>query len=282
MTASTSFNICVIRPAGYPHHRAFDEIAELLMYGIRALGHPCTITANELGTGRTDIIVGCHLLGADARIPEGAILLNTEQLFSRQNPGWTERVLGYARRHRLWDYNEKNIAALAARGVTGAGLLRIGHQKELQRISPAAEQDIDVLFYGSYNDRRSAVLEALRQRGLKVTTLFGVYGEERDAQIGRAKVVLNMHYYDQHIFEVVRVFYLMTNRKAVVAEVGPDTTVEWRFLPGLATAAYDGLVDACVALVGDATERRRLEAEAYRAISAWPQAGFLAPLIGAG
>lgn len=279
MTAPKTFNICVIRPEGYAHHQAFDEIADLLAHAITELGHPCGITSNEWSAERTDIVIGCHLLRSTADLPDSAILLNTEQLFSRQNADWTERVLGYARKHRLWDYNEKNIAALAARGIDGARLLRIGYQKELQRIAPAAEQDIDVLFYGSYNDRRSAVLKALRQRGLNVSTLFGVYGAERDAHIARSKVVLNMHYYDQHIFEVVRVFYLMSNRKAVVAEVSADTTVEWRFLKGLSTVPYDGLVEACVALVADAAERQRLEAEALNTISAWPQSRFLQPLL---
>ncbi len=282
MAAARSFNICVIRPEGYAHHQAFDEIADLLRYAIIELGHPCSVSANEWRSDRTDIVIGCHLLKSTADLPDSAILLNTEQLFSRQNAGWTERVLGYARRHRLWDYNEKNIAALMARGTDGARLLRIGYQKELQRIAPAPVQDIDVLFYGSYNERRKAVLDELRQRGLNVATLFGVYGAERDAHIARAKVVLNMHYYDQHIFEVVRVFYLMSNRKAVVAEVSADTTVEWRFLQGLRTAPYEGLVEACAALVADAAGRQRLEAEALRTISAWPQARFLQPLLADG
>ena len=69
------------------------------------------------------------------------------------------------------------------------------------------------------------------------------------------------------------------DRKAVVAEVSADTTVEWRFLKGLRTVPYDGLVEACVTLVADAAERQRLEAEALNTIGAWPQARFLQPLL---
>jgi hypothetical protein len=56
--------------------------------------------------------------------------------------------------------------------------------------------------------------------------LAGVYREERDRLIARAKVVLNMHYYDARVFEIVRVSYLLSNEKAVVAECGATTTIE--------------------------------------------------------
>ena len=93
-----------------------------------------------------------------------------------------------------------------------------------------------MLFYGSLNSRRQAVLENLRLAGLKVVHLFGVYGEERDAAIANAKVVLNLHYYEDSIHELVRTSYLLANKKAVVSEAGPGTEIE------------DGIREAMVAV----------------------------------
>jgi hypothetical protein len=277
--SSPVFNICVIRPQDYQHHQAFDELVDLLRYSIIELGHPCTVSSNDLDDNRVEIVVGCHLLKPEARLPRSAVILNTEPLFSRENSGWTERIIDYANRHRVWDYNAKNIAALKALGLSGQRLLRIGYQRELERVATAPDQDIDVLFYGSYNDRRRAVLEELQGRGLNVVTLFGVYGSMRDEYVSRAKVVLNMHYYNQHIFEVVRVFYLMINGKAVVAEVSPDTSVEERFLYGIKAVPHQDLVDACLHLVNDAAARQRLEIAALHNIRQWPQIAFTSSLI---
>jgi hypothetical protein len=179
----------------------------------------------------------------------------------------------------VWDYSEANIAFLRERGVARPGLLRLGFQKELARIEPAAEQDIDVLFYGSMGSRRAQVIEALRARGLRVTAVFGVYGEQRDALIARSRVVLNLHHYAAKILEVVRVFYLMTNAKAVVCEYGPDTVADPIYLDGLRAVPYEKLVDACADLVRDDAARLLLQARAQACLQRWPQVDFTQALL---
>jgi hypothetical protein len=66
----------------------------------------------------------------------------------------------------------------------------------------------------------------MRGRGLRVESAFGCYGEERDALIARARIVLNVHYYESKVFEVVRVSYLLANRKCVLSESGSDIDLE--------------------------------------------------------
>ena len=276
------YNICVIQPAGYIHFHAFDEVVDLIKYSMTELGMACSVTANEVLQDSINIIVGSHLIPATETVhfPASSIILNTEPLFSQQNMGWSERVVDFASVHKVWDYNARNIENLKARGIVNAQLMQIGYQSELERVQKSPQQDIDVMFYGSYNERRQAILAQLRERGLNVASLFGVYGEERDAFVSRAKVVLNMHYYDQHVFEIVRVFYLLTNSKVVVAEVGVNTSVEERFRAGLECVPYDGLVDACEWLTNDPVAREKLEFKALRTIKAWPQTEFMRQLIG--
>src|SRR5580658_4511667 len=65
----------------------------------------------------------------------------------------------------------------------------LGYVPELRRIQASKVQNIDVLFYGSLNERRSRILQALKDSGVKVHSAFGVYGKERDALIARSKIV---------------------------------------------------------------------------------------------
>jgi hypothetical protein len=115
-----------------------------------------------------------------------------------------------------------------------------------------------VLFYGSLNDRQQAIVLGLRSRGVKAEAAFGVYGSQRDRLIARAKVVLNLHYYESKVFEAVRVSYLLANWRFVVCERGCDAAEEAEFTQGIVFADYGDLVDACVAYLGRPDERQRI------------------------
>ena len=178
------------------------------------------------------------------------------------------------RRYPTWDYSQANIEYLAALGLPRPTHVPIGYVPELTRIAPAPE-DIDVLFYGALNGRRYAVLKDLHDRGLRVKWLPGTYGASRDAWIARSKIVLNLHYFEAKIFAVVRVSYLLANRRAVVSEHSADPALERDLEAGVAFADYDGLVDRCVELLGDERARRELAERGYQAFSARSQAAIL-------
>lgn len=274
-----SYNICVVQPDGYVHAGAFYELAELIAFGIEDCGVPCTVGLNAIDPAARNVIIGCHLLdpAMAGSLPPGTVILNTEQLHGGATP-WLAAIQDWARRCAVWDYSPHNIAALQAAGVEGARFLALGHHPKLQRIA-RLPQDVDVLFYGSTNDRRTAVLDDLRARGLKVQQLFGVYGRPRDAWITRSRVVLNLHFYESKIFEVVRVHYLLSNGRAVVGEAGPDTLADPLFLQGICGVPYAGLADACEALVRDDAARAALEQRALATIAQRPQGPIMQALI---
>jgi hypothetical protein len=273
------FHVCLLQPEGYIHSGAFYELAELIALGLHDLGHDCAVQLNSIHPDARNILIGCHLLNPAhvAQLPTNTIVLNTEQVFENESP-FSAKVLDWARRFEIWDYSPRNREWLVKQGAQRIHLLGIGYHPSLHRIA-RKEQDIDVLFYGSLNERRTAMLEQLRQAGLVVQHLFGVYGSARDEWIARSKVVLNLHYYDSKIFEIVRVHYLMNNAKAVVGEVGPDTVIDPRYLGGFLAADYDGLVEACLALCRDGGRRSELEQQALRTLSALPQSAIMAGLV---
>jgi hypothetical protein len=254
---------------------AFNEVAEALHHGLSALGHDSVLTNRLDLDERRTIVLGSNLLvqyGLEP--PKDPIFYNLEQLGDDLPWMTMPEFVDLFRRYPHWDYSQANIEYLAALGLPRPTYVPIAYVPELTRIAPAAE-DIDILFYGALNGRRYAVLKELHDRGLRVKWLPGVYGKSRDAWIARSKVVLNLHYFEAKIFAIVRVSYLLANRRAVVSEHSADPTLERDLASGIAFANYNELVDRCVELVSDERARRELAERGYQAFAARDQAAIL-------
>lgn len=264
-----NFNIVVPNISGYVHTAAFLEIAETVKYGLLGLG--ATISSD----GRP-IIFGANLLRHT--LPENSIVFNLEQVFSK-SPWLTPEVILAFKKCVIWDYSKKNIDAWSRFNVRAVHV-PVGYAPEMTRIDVSGAHDIDVLFYGSINDRRHKILSDLRSRGIRVHTCFGVYGKERDELIARSKIVLNIHFYETKIFEIIRVSYLLANRVAVVSETGLDAS-EREFVGGVAFADYDGLVDTCLTLLNDESQRQSLKRRGFAIMSSRSQSSYLLPALAA-
>jgi len=273
-------NISIIQPENYIHSHAFIELAELIYFSLAELGVKSNIEFNKIYTETKNIIIGCHLLDPNLieQIPKSTIIVNTEQIY-KDKTDWNKNIYTWVRNFEVWDYSEKNIQKLCQIGVNTAKLLKIGYQKELARLDNFKNKDIDILFYGTVNERRKEVLNKLIHKGLNVKKLFGVYGKERDKLIERSKVVINLHAYESQIFEIVRVFYLLTNSVAVVGEVNETTEINNMFLEGIYAANYDGLVDACIELVKSDELRKKVANNAFESISKFPQKEYTQKIL---
>lgn len=273
------YAVTIVSPPGYAHAAAFQEVGETLLHALRALGHDAVL-GPDAPPGRQAIVLGSNLLPAHPlRLPDDAILYNLEQI--EPGSGWlTPELLALFRRYQVWDYSARNADRYAELGLPRPRVVPVGWVPELTRIPPAPAEDLDVLFYGSINPRRQAVLDALRAAGLRVEHVFGVYGAARDRLIARAKVVLNVHFYEAKVFEVVRVSYLLANRRCVVSERGADPAEERDLEAAVAFAPYDGLVAACLRLARDPAERARRAALGFELVSRRDAAAILQPLVG--
>jgi hypothetical protein len=272
--------VVLISPDGYAHAAAFNEVAETVAYGLTRTGFDVTLAVNRLvHPGPPAVIFGANLLTPEEaqRLPDSVIIYNLEQI-GRDNTWCSGTYLGLLQRCTVWDYSHRNVAALQNMGARVIHV-PVGYVPELTRIPDNVEQDIDVLFYGSMNPRRSAVIDQLRSLGLRAEAVFGVYGKERDALIARSKVVLNLHYYATSIFELVRVSYLLANHKAVVAECHAGTDIDPDLLEAVALADYAQLAATCARLVADGTARAALEERGHRVIAARDVTSYLAPAV---
>jgi SAM-dependent methyltransferase len=276
----SKFQITLVRPDRFLHTEAFREVAETLQFGLRSIGHWAEIRENAFDESATNIVLGAHLLSAQQvwALPANSVLYNLEQL---GGPNLPDQFYEAARRHQVWDYSPINVAKWKAMDCSRSPILvPLGYVPELTRIIPCSAQDIDVLFYGSLNERRSIVIQGLRDAGAKVHTSFGVYGTERDELIARSKIVLNVHFYEAKIFEIVRVSYLLANSKVVVTECSSDAHDLSGVSDAVASCPYDALVETCLSLLQDEPERRQLESNGFRWFSQQEESDILSTVLG--
>jgi hypothetical protein len=266
------FQITLVRPQGFLHAEAFREVAETVQFGLRSLGHTAQIGENVIDPKAINILLGAHLLppGDVEIVPAGSILYNLEQL-GRANLSWAFYEL--ARRHQVWDYSLRNMEKWRiVSSLRPPVHVPVGYMPELNRIQAASAQDIDVLFCGSTNQRRSVILTALKGSGVSVHVASGVCGKERDELIARAKIVLLVHACDGKGFDIIRLSYLLTNAKAVVAECSPDEpTANGAFL----AVPYDSLAQSCLSLLRSEEHRRKLETRGFEWFSAQRESEIL-------
>ena len=255
------------------HSEVFREVAESVHYGLIALGHESMIATvgrpAPLAGGRIPIILGWNLLDLNqVSLPFESILYNLEQAGSR----WlTRERLEPFKGLQFWDWHHESTAELLSYGHN-VKHVPLGYVPEWQRIQPAKEQDIDVLFYGSMNERRHAVLRKMSER-LKVVHMYRAYGAKRDEFIARSKVVLNMHYDDDGCFEVARVGYLLANRALVLSETSRGAE---GFEDGVFFSQYDDLAQMAVNLsTSTAYFRGCYASRGFDAIVARPMTEFL-------
>jgi hypothetical protein len=276
------FVLVLMRSSIGRHLEVFREVVELVAAGLADLGYDSRTMINEFAPGGDHIVFCPHLLRAEdvERVPASTILYNFEPL----NPPVFDSVgtflLHYAPRFQVWDYSAANVDYLKDLGCK-AQHVPLGYAPALNRIARSAEQDIDVLFYGDVSARRARVLDALRASGLNVVILLDVFGPERDAFIARAKVVLNIHNHDGiKALETPRVFYLLANRKAIVTEIKADVEIDEDLRHAMVGVPYDGLVQACIGLVGDPGRRAALEDAGFACMKARDEAAIIAAALG--
>lgn len=271
------YSVWVVSPEGYPHSACFSELAASLNAALIELGHQSQVVTEAGKILGRPVVLGAHLFDKihEVSLPDNTIIFNTEQI--GEGFADNEDYLELLSKGEVWDYSQINIDALKARGIN-AKLCEIGYMPVLTDL-PSAFQDIDVVFCGSLNERRKKILSDLKDSGVGIVPIIG-YGHWRNGFLARAKIVLNMHFYDAKIFEVVRCSHLMANSKCIVSERGLDKELEGQYEAGIAFAEYDGLVGRVKELLADKVERERIGTAGFKIFSQKRQTDILKNLIG--
>lgn len=246
------------------HHgmHGYKEVVDTVQWGLEQLGHSAVYGLNTLSTKATNIIFGAHVLALEQleKLPGDTIVYNFEQA-----KGWSAENLRpqmhlAAQRFCIWDYSAGNAGVWSSLGARRVCVVPIGYAPVLQRIPKPPLQDIDVLIYGSPADDRLGAFHHLAMSGLTSVFVCGLYGRSRDDLIARSRLVVNIHNRERSkIFEIVRVSYLLANRKAVVADLDADSEIDDDMRAAVKVTTASQLVNDCRALAADDAARAALE-----------------------
>jgi len=236
---SRSFNIVLARPRSeqeYYHTQCFHEVADLLRFGLRDLGFEVKFTGN-LVEGHLNIVLGYHALaGRQLSGSFDCIIYQLEELADDLN-GIGKMLNTLKSPCLVWDFSQENIDYLKRHGIE-AIYKPMGFHPKMQRIKHCEQKDIDILFYGSLNDRRRKILNELSQN-FHVKILFGSYGPDRDKWIARSKIVLSVYFFKTRYF--VRLSYLLNNKVFTIVEDTPYRKYE----DLIVYAPYCKIVETC-------------------------------------
>lgn len=272
------FAVSIIKPPNHPH-QALIEMGKTVYYGLIELGYDCVFTSNLDLENRQYIILGANLLYIHPlKIPQNSIIYNLEQIYA-DSPWLKAGYIDYLLQYPLWDYSQTNIKKLNFWGINNIQYVPVGYVPQMTCIPEINHQDIDVLFYGSINKRRQNIIDSLEAKGVKVKVLFGVYGQQRDHYISRAKIVLNLHFYEAQVFEIVRISYLLANRKFIISEKGCNAEEEKEFSSGLILANYNQLVDHCLYYLKQPQKREEIAQQGFKIMSQRSEKEYLKKVI---
>ena len=270
----TSYNVVLMQPLNYTHSMGLWDIGRLLYHSFHSLGRPSALRVNELDPKAVNVLLGYQFV-TDNSLLKGcdAVIYQLEQL-SAENGWFTSERLEFMRHVKeIWDYSSDNIDFLKDKGLTNLKLLPIGFHEALCTI-PRTTQNVDVLFYGSINERRLKILNELRPH-CRLAPIFDLYGSQRDAWISRSKIVLNLHYYQSMIMEQVRVSYLLNNGCCVVSEDSPNNP----FPNMIAAVPYEQITQTCLSYLQNAAAREALAQRGMELFRQRPMVEYLRQVL---
>jgi len=220
MNMLPAIHICIIQPLGYVHSLGFLDQARYLRYQFRRFGTTVSIAKNRLRHDSVNFVLGAHL-GFDAALRQrySCVFVNLEQLGSG-GAAVSPDYLALLKTSAVVDYDPANVPAYAEQ-VDDVPIMPLLHAPYLapKQGVPLEERPIDLLFIGSMNPRRQAVINRIESLGIAVT-LFDqpLYGPERDQFIAQAKAVFNTPFYDSSRFEQARVSHCLSLGTPVISE----------------------------------------------------------------
>lgn len=227
-------HIAIMQPVGYVHSLAFLDPARFIRYQLRRFGVDVTIATNRLREDAVNLVLGAHLgFPPEWRERHACLFVNLEQL----GPGGAQVSADYLKLLKtsgVVDYDLANVGAYGA-DPADVPLIPFRHAPYLEKAETEAlaleDRPIDLLFFGSVNERRKRLIERIEACGLQVAMFDQpLYAEERDQYIRRAKAVLNCHFYESATFEQVRAFHCLSLGTPVISErcaqTRPDAAFE--------------------------------------------------------
>ncbi len=196
-----------------------DFVAASIQHALARVGVPATIIHERPAAGYEDVphFVICPQMFE--HLPGLYVAFQMEQSVSTRwfTPDYVRKL---ENSFAIFDYSVANIDALVAKGLTRKQFfyMPLGYLPDYAPVAPTHTEEYDVVFYGDINnDRRRAFVAAL-EKVCRVKVLFNVFCDELRNELAKAKLVVNIHYYEGALLETTRLWECISMGKLVVSE----------------------------------------------------------------
>lgn len=206
-------------------------VAHMLNQSFSEAGFQVSIITSRppMGYGTNVHIVVCPQMFS--QLPQNLISFQMEQ--STSSRWFTPSYLKVLRNSLvILDYSKENIRFMGQQGIPYGNIFYMPITKipnyldflavKGLRFEPTNEKTYPVLFYGDINnERRRTILYELGKR-FEVKIIGNLFGRDLYAHLLKARVVVNLHYYESALLETTRICECLSLGIPVVSESASD------------------------------------------------------------
>lgn len=159
------------------------------------------------------------------------IVYQSEPLVESHNIHPTKIIDALREVDEVWDFDYENTLLLLKHGINAKYKPPV-YTQSLKQINNQENPEIDVLFYGSFSDRRAKLIRSFHdgfvcknKEEIKIFQNFNFIWSWNlsydllNQYIGKSKIILSLHPYDgESRQQTVRMFYPLINDKVVISE----------------------------------------------------------------
>ena len=187
------------------------NIARDLAEELRKLNFTVTITNNILPTDKLHIILFSFIL---PKLPKNYILYQLEQL--NKSKYITDKLYTDIENSLVTiDYSKQNISKYK-NSKENISFQMMPIQNKIIEYVP--EYSYDVMFFGSMNERRQKILDYLSKQNITIASTNNIFGDNLYFHIKKAKIILNLHYYENALLETARLNEILKFNTLIISE----------------------------------------------------------------
>ena len=257
----------------------FQEMCVALIESLQEMGFEATLAGDpyEQDNVTADVVFLVAPRPVTVRTP------NFKQCAPKAKWIWiqTEQLLGNDQHNNFWmrrmhfvhtyfdhvvDFSEPQVEWLRGQGAN-ASTLRIGYHPSFEKCRGETlwrGEGADVLFIGTMNPRRKAVLDDLEGRGIRVTTMADDFTDERIRAARTARINLNIHQGATDYWESLRNEALLISNGAFLISESSRYAAPLESGIHYIAADYANLADTCQNWLGEAEERATISRQGYQ------------------
>jgi len=187
------------------------NIAQSIADELRKLNFSAGITTSVVPTDKLHIILFSFAL---PELPKNYILYQLEQI--NKSKYVSDKLYSDISKSLLTiDYSKENISKYK-KNKEEIAYQMMPIQNYIVEYVP--EYSYDIMFVGTMNERRKKILDYLSGQGMLVAHTSNTFGDNLYFHIKKARIILNLHYYENAILEVSRLNELLKFNTLIISE----------------------------------------------------------------